>query len=74
MKAPQKLQTTALTQSAMKAYYETARGARSRGRKVAWSTVMMPTEILLAADIDVVFPETTQLRAELRVSVQSCAN
>lgn len=57
MKASQKLETTALTQSAMKAYYETARNARSRGRKVAWSTVMMPTEILLAADIDVVFPE-----------------
>lgn len=57
MKPSQKLETTALTQKVMKAYYGAARGAKTQGRKVAWSTVMMPTELLLAADIDVVFPE-----------------
>lgn len=51
------LQTTALTRQAMKAHYATAREAKTHGRKVAWSTVMMPTELLLAADIDVLFPE-----------------
>lgn len=51
------LKATALTQKIMKDYYASCRESRSRGRKVAWSTVMMPTEILLAADIDVLFPE-----------------
>lgn len=51
------LRATALTQRVMKEYYASCRESRSRGRKVAWSTVMMPTEILLAADIDVLFPE-----------------
>lgn len=51
------LKATALTQKVMKEYYASCRESRSRGRKVAWSTVMMPTEILLAADIDVLFPE-----------------
>lgn len=51
------LKATALTQKVMKEYYATAREATARGRKVAWATAMMPTEILLAADIDVLFPE-----------------
>lgn len=51
------LQATALTQKVMKEYYASCRESRARGRKIAWSTVMMPTEILLAADIDVLFPE-----------------
>lgn len=51
------LETTALTQQVMKEYYANCRESKARGRKVAWSTVMMPTEILTAADIDVLFPE-----------------
>jgi bcr-type benzoyl-CoA reductase subunit B len=55
--APQPLKATILTQKVMKEYYASCRDARQQGRKVAWSTVMMPTELLLAADIDVLFPE-----------------
>lgn len=54
---PRKLQTTALTQQVMRAYYAGCREAKERGRKVAWSTVIMPTEILVAADVEVLFPE-----------------
>jgi bcr-type benzoyl-CoA reductase subunit B len=54
---PLPLKATALTQKVMKDYYAACRESRARGRKVAWSTVMMPTELLLAADIDVLFPE-----------------
>lgn len=52
-----KLQTTALTQKAMKEYYAASREATAKGEHVAWSTVMMPTELLLAADVHVLFPE-----------------
>jgi len=51
------LKATALTQQVMKEYYANCRESQARGRKVAWATVMMPTELLLAADIDVLFPE-----------------
>lgn len=52
-----KLETTALTQKAMREYYAAFSEVKARGGKVAWSTVFMPTELLLAADIHVLFPE-----------------
>lgn len=52
-----KLETTTLTQKVMRDYYAGCREAKAQGRKVAWSTVIMPTEILVAADVEVLFPE-----------------
>ena len=49
------LQTTALTHKVMGEYYACA--GKTAGRKVAWATVGMPTELLVAADMDVLFPE-----------------
>lgn len=51
------LQTTALTQKVMRDYYASCREGKAQGRKVAWSTAGMPTEILVAAGFDVIFPE-----------------
>lgn len=49
------LETTALTQKVMRDYYASA--GKTKGRKVAWATAGMPTEILVAAGMDVLFPE-----------------
>lgn len=51
------LKTTALTQKVMREFYERARQSKASGRKVAWATAGMPTELLVAAGIDMVFPE-----------------
>lgn len=55
--ASKTLKTTALTQKVMRDYYASCREGKANGRKVAWSTAGMPTEILVAAGFDVVFPE-----------------
>ena len=66
------LKTTALTQKVMRDYYDSCREAKANGRTIAWSTAGMPTELLVAADISVTFPENhsatcgaKQLGAEL---------
>ncbi len=51
------LKTTALTQQVMRDYYAACRESKAKGRKIAWATAGMPTELLVAADIDAVFPE-----------------
>jgi len=66
------LKTTALTQKVMRDYYAACREGKAQGRKSAWATAGMPTELLVAADINVSFPEnhsatcgTKQLGAQL---------
>lgn len=51
------LKTTALTQNVMREYYNACRDSKANGQLSAWATAGMPTELLVAAGINVTFPE-----------------